>query len=155
MKLGWKIPVVLVGVVLGLLILRSNLLKSSGNNSSLVDMSTKETKKPEVIIGDEKKIVEKQEIWEIIGWDAKTGILSLMGEDGEEKQLKVDPERMKVMIPPPQRRTNEMTIIHSTDDLNWESAFCIQDRVTVAYSGSGEVVLVMNTGFRACGRKSD
>lgn len=146
---------VLVGVVLGLLILRSNLLKSSGNNSSLVDMSTKETKKPEVIIGDEKKIVEKQEIWEIIGWDAKTGILSLMGEDGEEKQLKVDPERMKVMIPPPQRRTNEMTIIHSTDDLNWESAFCIQDRVTVAYSGSGEVVLVMNTGFRACGRKSD
>jgi len=150
---------VIIGIVVGLVILRFNLLRLDGLSDALDQPEsgaiTNEIRKPEVLINGENRIVEKQEIWEIIGWESKAGILSLMSEDGEEKQIMVDPERMRIMIPPPQRRTNEMTIIHSTDDLDWESAFCAQDRVTVAYSGAGEVVLVMNTGFRACGRKSD
>lgn len=116
--------------------------------------------KPENLPKEEKTIVSLEDkgdmevVTQVMGyvenWEPKEAKLTV-NLDGEEKVLLIDPLEAQIFIPVTQKKTNQIIVIDSRENENWETAFCKQDSLTVGFDKSGTVRLISGSGYRACG----
>jgi hypothetical protein len=147
--------IVLVGILLGLVIthfIGGKVTIGEKVNTGNSGTSNQET---QVAVGGKAVTVTKQVSAEVVSWDSNKGELIFTTDKGQiTNKIIVDPDQVSILVPPAQHNTNAVLPI-SKKDLNWQTAFCQQDGLTVGYDSSGTVRLLFNTGYRMCGFKEE
>ena len=86
-------------------------------------------------------------------WEPDKGDLTLIGDDGHRFVVHLDgSSQEQVLISDTGKSTLGKNII-TTKSVQWSTAFCPKDQVSVAYDQNGKVKLVINVGYRMCGFK--
>lgn len=159
MKRSWLLIVaVIVGFVgLGYFILSKGVISNKlGKNEA---KSNTQSEKVTIKIGEVEKTVIKNEIWETVKWDNENGKLRLKNKDDKEKEIVIDLQKMKVLLPfNVNNLKHEKTAMQALDrskTMTWQTAFCPGDEVSLGISEEDEVVVVMNLGYRLCGFKGE
>lgn len=145
-----------LGVIIGIsyLFLRKEINKEifvGNNNQEQTKQNVSGGQKTEVgIKGEGNKEIKEQIMGEVVKWDSKNGVLTAK-LNNSQRELKIIPGEMVIYVPVAQKKTNQIIMINAKDNVNWETAFCDKDSLTVGYDGDKILRMVVNTGYRACG----
>lgn len=149
------IIIFLLGAVFIIYQNKKTVFKSTENKIPVVDISIS----PQAIkIGERESLLVGQRIIKTEGWDYKNSLLSLRDEYGKGEEVKLEPAKMKIMVP--LKNTQKLTgmkVLNESNlgDLHWQTAFCEGDEVNIGTDENGEIIMVMNNGYRVCGFKGE
>lgn len=134
---------------------KKTVFKGTEDKIPVVDISIS----PQAIrVGERESLLVGQRIAKTEGWDYKNSLLSLRDEHGKGEEIKLEPAKMKIMVPlkNTQKLTGMKVLNESNlDDLHWQTAFCEGDEVNIGTDENGEIIMVMNNGYRVCGFKGE
>lgn len=134
---------------------KKTVFKSTEDKIPVVDISIS----PQAIrIGERETLLVGQRITKTEGWDYKNSLLILRDEYGKDEEIKLEPAKMKIMVP--LKNTQKLTgmkVLNESNlgDLHWQTAFCEGDEVNIGTDENGEIIMVMNNGYRVCGFKGE
>lgn len=140
-----------VGVGWGIIYLKG-LSSSKVIKESEIEVSDQKT---EVPVGQELVAVNEQLVAEVVSWDSGISELTFKLKDsGKIMKTVVDSGKMSLFIPEAQHKTDAVLPL-TKGNINWETAFCPGDSLTVGYGSDGVIRLLFNTGYRMCGFKGE
>ena len=142
----WYVGALLVGVGIGGWIVKNNSTKKimPVAEKGVVEKNTTDAKGKEVKTVEISGVVEK--------WQPESGMIEFRRDNKLEK-LTIDPTEAIVFVPSLKDKTREIKISDKSN-VHWSSAFCPGDMV-VFREADDKVILVSNSGYRACGFKGD
>ncbi len=143
----------LVGIMVGLgIIYLKGLSNSKVIKETEIEVSDQKT---EVPVGQELVVVNEQLVAEVVSWDSGISELTFKLKDsGKIMKTVVDSRKMSLFIPEAQHKTDAVLPL-TKGNINWETAFCPGDSLTVGYGSDGVIRLLFNTGYRMCGFKGE
>ncbi|MFA5026212.1 MAG: hypothetical protein WC503_06935 [Candidatus Shapirobacteria bacterium] len=156
MKL-WYVLVLVLGVGIGFWLLNNFGVKTSKKMTVVEENNIKnETKElPEGTIIDNKgvKVETKDFVGIVRNWSPETGIIEI-DNDNKIWKFTINPSETIIFVPNLKDKSRAI-LITDTENIHWNSAFCLGDYPVTFQIDDDRVVSVNNGGFRPCGFKGE
>ncbi len=99
----------------------------------------------------QKFVREQQTLWQVSDWNFAHSQLTITNTDRHDRQIIIDLDRMKVLIPFKERdKRGDMMGLTQTEGPAWQTAFCPGDELSVSTDHSDNVIMIINIGHRKC-----